>query len=105
MSEAQFKKAVEIIQSLPKDGKIKPTQEDQLHFYKYYKQATIGDVNVPRPGLLDFTGKAKWDAWDSVKGTSKEDSWKKYVDKLTEILNNVNDDESKKYIAEIEAAA
>ena len=22
--------------------------------------ATVGDVNVPRPGMLDFVGKAKW---------------------------------------------
>lgn len=25
--------------------------------------ATIGDVNTPRPGMLDFTGKAKWYAF------------------------------------------
>jgi len=25
--------------------------------------ATVGDVNTPRPGLLDFTGKAKWYAF------------------------------------------
>lgn len=30
MSEAQFLKAVEIVQGLPKDGPVKPTQEDQL---------------------------------------------------------------------------
>lgn len=28
---AQFEKAVEIVNSLPKDGKVKPTQEDQLY--------------------------------------------------------------------------
>ncbi|KAJ2926862.1 hypothetical protein H1R20_g10254, partial [Candolleomyces eurysporus] len=105
MSEAQFKKAAEIIQSLPKDGAIKPSMDDQLHFYKYFKQATVGDVNTARPGLLDFTGKAKWDAWESVKGTSKEDAWKAYVDKFIEILKSVDDADSKKYIAEIEAAA
>lgn len=31
MSEAKFKKAVEIVQNLPKDGPVKPTQEDQLY--------------------------------------------------------------------------
>lgn len=35
-------------------------------FYKYYKQGTVGDVNTARPGMLDFTGKAKWDAWKEV---------------------------------------
>jgi hypothetical protein len=23
---------------------------------------------IARPGMLDFTGKAKWDAWDAKKG-------------------------------------
>ncbi|THH29915.1 hypothetical protein EUX98_g4260 [Antrodiella citrinella] len=105
MSEAKFTKAVEIVQSLPKDGPIKPSQDDQLFFYKYYKQATIGDVNVARPGMLDFTGKAKWDAWNSIKGTSKEEAWAKYVEKLIEVLNASGSDESKKYVDEIEAAA
>jgi hypothetical protein len=31
MSEAKFDKAVKIVQSLPKDGPIKPTQDDQLY--------------------------------------------------------------------------
>ena len=31
MSEAKFKKAVEIVQSLPKDGDVQPTQDDQLY--------------------------------------------------------------------------
>jgi hypothetical protein len=30
MSKAQFDKAVAIVQALPKDGPIKPTQDDQL---------------------------------------------------------------------------
>ncbi|KAF9532462.1 acyl-CoA-binding protein [Crepidotus variabilis] len=92
MSQAQFEKAVEIVQSLPKDGPIKPTQDQQLYFYKYYKQATIGDVNTPRPGMLDFVGKAKWDAWNSVKGTSKEEAQKKYVETLSEVLKSAGDD-------------
>jgi len=59
--KAKFDKAVTIVQNLPKDGPVKPSQDDQLYFYKYYKQATIGEVNTARPsGLLDFAGKAKW---------------------------------------------
>jgi len=105
MSEAKFDKAVKIVQNLPKDGPVKPSQDDQLTFYKYYKQATVGDVNTSRPGLLDFVGKAKWDAWKSVEGTSKEDAQKLYVEKLLKILESTADDESKKYIDEINNAA
>ncbi|KAF6759883.1 hypothetical protein DFP72DRAFT_884509 [Ephemerocybe angulata] len=104
MSEAQFKKAAEIIQALPKDGPVKPTQDEQLYFYSYFKQATVGDVNTSRPGMLDFVGKAKWDAWKKVEGTSKEDAQKLYVEKFLEILEKSDDESSKKHIAEIKAA-
>ena len=29
--DAKFNKAVEVVQGLPKDGPIKPTQDDQLY--------------------------------------------------------------------------
>ncbi|KAF9048518.1 acyl-CoA-binding protein [Panaeolus papilionaceus] len=103
MSEAKFDKAVAIIGALPKDGPVKPTQDDQLFFYKYFKQANIGDNTTTRPGMLDFTGKAKWDAWTSVKGTSKEDARKKYVEKLLELLKASDDEASKNAVAELEA--
>jgi hypothetical protein len=31
MSEAQFNKAAEIIQGLPKDGALQPSQDDKLY--------------------------------------------------------------------------
>jgi len=104
MSEAQFNKAVETVQNLPKDGPVKPTQAQQLEFYQYYKQATVGDVNIDRPGTFDFAGKAKWDAWNGVKGTSKEDAQKKYVKLLLDILGKSEGADAKKWVAEIENA-
>ncbi|XP_045148844.1 acyl-CoA-binding protein-like [Echinops telfairi] len=53
-----------------------------LLIYGSYKQATMGDINTDRPGMLDFKGKAKLDAWSELKGTSKEDATKDYTDKL-----------------------
>ncbi|KAI0687736.1 acyl-CoA-binding protein [Cytidiella melzeri] len=105
MSEAKFTKAAEIIQNLPKDGPVKPTQEDQLFFYSHFKQATVGDVNTTRPGMLDFVGKAKWDAWKKLEGTSKEDARAAYVSRLLELLKGVDDAETKKYLEELEATA
>ncbi|CAE6413005.1 hypothetical protein ACGC1H_002936 [Rhizoctonia solani] len=104
MSPAKFDKAVKIVQNMPKDGPVKPTQDQQLAFYKYYKQGTNGDVNTERPGMLDFTGKAKWDAWNSVKGVSKEDAQNEYVKSLLEILRPSDSEDAKKWIAEIETA-
>lgn len=31
-----------------------------LKFYSYYKQATVGACNIPRPGFWDAVGKVKW---------------------------------------------
>ncbi|KAG6910841.1 hypothetical protein DXG01_007156 [Tephrocybe rancida] len=111
MSKAKFEIAVEIVRSLPKEGAIQPSQDDKLYVRQFIPimdtPATEGDVvDGTRPGILDFVGKAKWfeDAWKGVKGTSKEDAYSKYVEKLLEILKSVNDEESKKHIAAIENA-
>ena len=50
------------------------SNDKQLEVYSLFKQATIGDCNIPRPGMLDLKSKAKWDAWDGRKGMSKEDA-------------------------------
>uniref|UniRef100_A0A4X2KUK9 Acyl-CoA-binding protein n=1 Tax=Vombatus ursinus TaxID=29139 RepID=A0A4X2KUK9_VOMUR len=56
-----------------------------LFIYSHYKQAAIRDVNTDHPGMMDFKGKAKWDAWSSLKGKSKEDSMKTYIAKVGEL--------------------
>jgi acyl-CoA-binding protein len=52
----------------------------KLEFYKYYKQATVGDCNKDRPWSVYMKECSKWDAWNSIKGMSKEDSDNNYVD-------------------------
>ncbi|XP_030309647.1 acyl-CoA-binding protein [Calypte anna] len=81
MSEAAFQKAAEEVKKL----KSQPTDQEMLDIYSHYKQATVGDVNTDRPGMLDFKGKAKWDAWNALKGTSKEDAMKAYIAKVEEL--------------------
>lgn len=58
----------------------KGSNDDKLTLYKLYKQATEGDVNGSRPGMFDMVGRAKWDAWASVKGASKEEAMKQYIE-------------------------
>ena len=50
-----------------------------LQFYGLFKQANEGDVNTPKPGMMQFTEKGKWTAWESQKGKSAEDAKKEYV--------------------------
>ncbi|XP_030373205.1 acyl-CoA-binding protein [Scaptodrosophila lebanonensis] len=56
-----------------------PPNEVYLDFYGLYKQVTVGDVNINRPGLLDLTGRAKYDAWLSRKGMSEAAAKAAYV--------------------------
>lgn len=62
--------------------------EQLLELYGYYKQATVGDVNVSKPGLMsmDLKGRAKWDAWNSHKGMSTADAQAKYVEVVKQYL-------------------
>ncbi|XP_063965063.1 acyl-CoA-binding protein-like [Lytechinus pictus] len=74
MSEA-FNKAAEEVKNLVN----KPTDEEMLKVYSLYKQVTVGDCNTACPGFMDFKGKAKWNAWNGIKGKSKEDAETEYI--------------------------
>jgi len=50
-----------------------------------YKQASVGDVSGARPGMLDFKGRAKFDAWDEKKGLTKEACMQGYLEFVAEL--------------------
>lgn len=74
--KAAFEKAVTESKQLPE----KPDNQTLLKIYALYKQATEGDVEGKRPGFGDMVGRAKYDAWAGVKGTSTDDAMQQYVD-------------------------
>lgn len=78
--KAQFDEAVNYIQNA--EGDFKPSNDLKLEFYGLYKQATVGDVSGKRPGMMDFVGRAKYDAWENVKGMSSDEAMQKYIDRL-----------------------
>ena len=51
-----------------------------LKIYALYKQATTGDNADKKPGFGDMVGRAKWDAWNGLKGTSNDDAMQQYID-------------------------
>jgi acyl-CoA-binding protein len=57
----------------------RPGNDELLLLYALYKQATVGDAQGKRPGMLDLKGRAKFDAWEAKKGTSKEKAMEAYV--------------------------
>lgn len=78
----EFLKAAEDIKTLT----VRPTDEELLNLYKYFKQATIGNCNTSRPGMFDLKGKYKWDMWNSLKGMSKDEAESKYIKMSGELM-------------------
>ena len=58
----------------------RPDNEDMLLLYALFKQATSGDIDVPKPGFFDFVGVAKFAAWEKVRGTSRDEAMSRYVE-------------------------
>ncbi|XP_050701936.1 acyl-CoA-binding protein homolog [Eriocheir sinensis] len=80
--EEKFNEAAEKVKKL----KTQPNDEELKELYGLYKQVTVGDINTERPGMLDFKGKAKWDAWSSRKGMTKEAAMEAYVAKADQLV-------------------
>ena len=64
----------------------RPSDEELLELYGFYKQATVGDCNVAQPWFYDIKAKAKWNVWNKVKGMSKEEAEKKYIEIAKELI-------------------
>ena len=58
----------------------RPDNDTLLKLYALFKQGSQGDVTGSRPGMLDFVGRAKWDAWSQLKGESTEAAQQRYVE-------------------------
>ena len=74
--KALFEQAVADSKSLPE----KPDNMTLLKIYALYKQASVGDVEGKRPGFTDMVGRAKYDAWNGLKGTTAEAAMQDYID-------------------------
>jgi diazepam-binding inhibitor (GABA receptor modulator, acyl-CoA-binding protein) len=39
--------------------------------------------------MLDFKGKAKWEAWNGKKGVSADDAMTQYIAKVAELVGSI----------------
>ncbi|KAL1917874.1 uncharacterized protein VTP21DRAFT_3708 [Calcarisporiella thermophila] len=60
----------------------KPTDDELLKLYALFKQAA--------PGMFDFKAKYKWNAWNDLKGMSKEDAQAEYIKLVEELKPKYN---------------
>jgi diazepam-binding inhibitor (GABA receptor modulating acyl-CoA-binding protein) len=58
----------------------RPDNATLLKIYGLYKQATAGDNGEKKPGFGDLVGRAKWDAWNGLKGTAGDDAKRQYIE-------------------------
>ncbi|HLP38022.1 acyl-CoA-binding protein [Lacibacter sp.] len=78
----QFEQAVADSKELSE----KPSNDTLLQLYSLYKQASEGDVNVEAPSNpFDFVAKAKYEAWDALKGKSKEAAMQEYIELVSKL--------------------
>ncbi len=58
----------------------RPDNITLLKLYALYKQGSVGDNADKKPGFGDMVGRAKWDAWNALKGTTSDDAMQQYID-------------------------
>jgi len=82
--QARFAQAQQDVNALAE----RPDNDTLLKLYGLYKQATQGDAAGERPGSFDFVRRAKFDAWNALKGASAEDSMRQYIELVASLRHN-----------------
>ncbi len=79
--QAKFETASQEVTQLSKA----PDVAEKLRLYAFFKQSKSGDCTGDRPGMMDFAGRAKYDAWKALAGTSQDDAIQQYIDLVEEL--------------------
>ena len=77
---ADLKMKFEAAAANSKNLSERPDNATLLKIYALYKQGSVGDNTDKKPGFGDMVGRAKWDAWNGLKGTSQDDAMQQYID-------------------------
>jgi acyl-CoA-binding protein len=80
--KAQFEAAAANSKNLTE----RPDNATLLKIYALYKQGSTGDNADKKPGFGDMVGRAKWDAWNQLKGTPQSDAMQKYVELIQSLV-------------------
>ncbi|MCO5104551.1 MAG: acyl-CoA-binding protein [Burkholderiaceae bacterium] len=63
----------------------RPDNATLLQIYALYKQASSGDNTEKKPSFSDMVGRAKWDAWNKLKGTEQDAARQQYIDLIASL--------------------
>ena len=75
--EQKYNEMLEAVKNSTID--FKPDNAQKLKLYAFYKQIAEGDVTGECPSAFKMVDRAKWMAWDAIKGMSKEDAMIGYL--------------------------
>ena len=80
-----LKTQFEVAASDSKNLDERPDNATMLKIYALYKQGSLGDNTDKKPGFGDIVGRAKWDAWNNLKGTAQETAMQQYIDLIASL--------------------
>lgn len=83
---SRFEQASIAAKSLPE----RPDNDTMLKLYALYKQGSSGDVSGSKPGMFDFVGVAKYEAWKGLQGLSQEDAMNQYVELVGKLGGSID---------------
>ncbi len=81
-NSSQFLQAAEAVSQLS----TKPDNNTLGMLYGLYKQATVGNNNTNKPGILDVKGTVKWNNWNNYKGYSKYQAEIEYIKLVNKLI-------------------
>jgi acyl-CoA-binding protein len=82
---ADLKTQFEAAAANSKNLSERPDNATLLKIYALYKQGGVGDNADKKPGFSDMVGRAKWDAWNGLKGTTQAEAQQQYIDLITSL--------------------
>ena len=80
--QEKFNNATENVKTLTS----RPGNDELLSLYGLFKQATEGDAHGDKPGMFDFKGQAKYNAWEALKGNTADEAKEKYISLVERLL-------------------
>tara|TARA_B100000575_G_C23061870_1_gene611345 strand:+ start:352 stop:711 length:360 start_codon:yes stop_codon:yes gene_type:complete len=86
----EFEEAINYINN--KDLNLTISNSEKLNLYKFFKQATIGNINISKPSMLTLNQEPllKYNAWKSVENITKEDAKKQYINLVNKYKEHTN---------------
>jgi acyl-CoA-binding protein len=78
---SRFEQASEAVKGLAS----RPDNATMLELYALYKQGSAGDVSGHKPRFFDFVGTAKYEAWERLKGLSRDDARNQYIELVSKL--------------------